>query len=183
VQVRHDLNDTPIPGFSIDYDTLTISCDWRGLFSAFYAEELLVNNMRDRAMEQFSARRDAMIADVHAGRLDIVESMKQMLTKYGDETDNARKLARRVRIRRQYERDGYNDWQPKAWAAEEEDEINKGLKEAIFFASFQEFSDEEGGNEKEEEEEEGEENDENGDEEWEDEAEYDGAMDEEEDVV
>jgi hypothetical protein len=118
-------------------------------------------------MEAFNWRRDALIADVHAGRMDMVDAMQQVLKVYGDETDKARKQARRIRIRRQYEQDGYKDWQPNAWDSKEEDRINRELKEGIFFASMQNFSDEECGNEDGEE---GEDEDEDENGEWEDEG-------------
>jgi hypothetical protein len=142
IQVRRELNDTPIPGLSIDYDTMTLSCDWRGLFSAFFAEELLVHNLQDRAMEKFQARRDTLIEDVHAGRMDMVDALQQVLKIYEDESHKARKLARQARIRWQYEQEGYASWKPEE---EEEDRINEVLKKRIFFASAASFSDKEDG--------------------------------------
>ena len=159
VQIRRELNDTPIPGLSIDYDSMTLSCDWRGLFSAFFAEELLVHNLHDKAMEKFQARRDTMIENVHAGRMDMADALQQVLKVYGDESHKARKLARRARIRWQYEQEGYSGWKPRE---EEEDKINEVLKERIFFASAESFSDEEGGDDDEAENEDGEWEDEEG---------------------
>jgi hypothetical protein len=40
-----DLNDTPIPGISINYEAAELSCDWRGLFTAFYCEQLLYERL------------------------------------------------------------------------------------------------------------------------------------------
>jgi len=163
VQVRHELNDTPIPGLHIDYDTMVLSCEWRGLFSTFFAEELLVHNLREKALEKFQAQRDALIENVHSGRVDMIDAMQQVLIACGDENDKARMKARRMRIRWQYEEESPGfEWRPEEWDLMEEERINRELKEMIFFASMVGFSDE-GGETADEE------DDEDGDGDWEDE--------------
>jgi len=179
VQVRRELNDTPIPGLSIDYDTMTLSCDWRGLYSAFFAEEHLVHKIRERDMETFDARRTALINNVRGGQMDIVAAMQEMVTRYGGATDEARKQARRVRIRRQYEQLGYSGWNPEEDDKAEENRINRAVKERIFFASAQTFSDEEDGDDKEAEDEDGEWEDEEGEEDGENEGNQEGLGNEE----
>jgi hypothetical protein len=156
VQVRCELNDTPIPGLSIDYENMVLSCDWRGLYSAFFAEELLVDKIRDREMESFNTRRTALIDNVHGGQVNMIAAIQQMLGQYGNASDEARKQARRVRIQRQYEQEGYSGWKPSEGDTEEEDRINKTLKERIFYASAGTFSDEEGGDGEEPEDDDGE---------------------------
>jgi hypothetical protein len=91
-------------------------------------------------------------------------SVKQMLHMWGDASENARKEARRARIKRQYEQSGWSGWTTDQLDPETEDRINKELKERIFFASMETYSEEEGGDNTEVEEEEEEDND------WEDEV-------------
>ncbi len=103
--------------------------------------------------------------------MDMMAAMQEMLTKLGNTNDEARKQARRIRIRRQYEQEGYKDWKPREGDSDLEDRVNRVLKEKIFFASAQDFSDEEGGK--------GDDDDEDDGGEWEDEEEQESGEDEE----
>lgn len=42
---RQRSHDIPIPVISITYETAELSCDWRGLFTAFYCEQLLYERL------------------------------------------------------------------------------------------------------------------------------------------
>lgn len=135
-----------------------------------------MNNIRDREMESFNTRRTALIDNVRGGQIDMIAALQQMLTQYGNASDEARKEARRARIRRQYEQWGYSGWRPESGNLEEEDRINKALKERIFFASACSFSDEEGGDGDEGEDEDGEWEDEEGEEEGKEEENEEGGV-------
>lgn len=45
VSIRRYSNDTELPNYSIDLETWEVSCDWKGLFTAFWYEEKLVNTL------------------------------------------------------------------------------------------------------------------------------------------
>ena len=39
VQIRHDANDTAIPGFEANWDTMEIKVDWMGMLSEWFKEQ------------------------------------------------------------------------------------------------------------------------------------------------
>ena len=45
VQVRRTANDTEIPGFEMDWETLELQCDWRGMFTALLSEQKLTGSL------------------------------------------------------------------------------------------------------------------------------------------
>ena len=38
VGIRHMINDTEVPGLKVDWKTMELRCDWKGLFNAFLYE-------------------------------------------------------------------------------------------------------------------------------------------------
>lgn len=45
VQFRRQVHDTEVPGMKFDPETLQLELDWRGMFSAFFAEEKRYDRM------------------------------------------------------------------------------------------------------------------------------------------
>jgi len=46
--IRRAANDTVLPNYSIDLDSFEVSCDWKGLFTAFCYEEKLRSTFDER---------------------------------------------------------------------------------------------------------------------------------------
>lgn len=80
---------------------------------------------------------------IDRGEIDMYESTKACLTIYSRALDESSMLARRARIRRQWEAEG-QDWVIDKGFEEEEKVALATLKEARFMAGFQDFSDDEG---------------------------------------
>ena len=168
VQIRRDFNDSPIPGASINYDTLELSFDWRGLYTAFYTEE----KCYEKLTEDWAKDKEQWTIDLQAkmfrGELDMQQVMMQAIEEFAGSSDRNKEIARRARIRRQYkgigtewsfERDGNED---------EEREARDKMTTAGNLAYVQEFSDESSQGEEDDEDEDGEEDDEQEEDSWED---------------
>ncbi|KAG5649718.1 hypothetical protein H0H81_002372 [Sphagnurus paluster] len=128
MQLRHDwINDTAVPGLEIDYDGLTLSCDWRGLYSALFREERELERRNKRWFkEQESGAFAAMKARVNSDRADPMEMMKRTLMMHGNSWTNQRRSLRRERISKEVlEKDGV-EW---IWHADEDQEALNYLKE------------------------------------------------------
>ncbi len=41
VQIRNLVNDTEVPAMQLDVKSMVLTCDWRGMFSAFFADQKL----------------------------------------------------------------------------------------------------------------------------------------------
>ena len=78
------------------------------------------------------------------GEIDMFESMEALLAMYSHACDESVKSARRARIRHQWAADG-QDCVFDGWFEEEEKAALAKLKEVQFWAGFEEFSDDEGG--------------------------------------
>ena len=48
IRVHQDINDGPIPGLSVDYENLQLTCDWREMFSIFYGEEQIYHRLLNK---------------------------------------------------------------------------------------------------------------------------------------
>lgn len=159
VEIRRDVNDGPIPGLSIDYDKLELSCNWRELFNAFYTEEYLYHKFTADAIK----KRESWVAElksrVDRGELDPMSVMTKVFTAFGDDTKESRKLARRARICWQFKQKDGTEWDFRRDGDEaEERKCLAELQNVRFQASFAEFSDdgseEDGGDEENKEEDE-----------------------------
>lgn len=106
VQVHRDLNDTPIPGFSIDYEKLELTCDWRGLYTIFYGEEKLYGKYTKAWVEEKEDWTKSMREQVERGELDMMEAIKRAMHAFGNGSDNSRKKARRARMKHQFRERG-----------------------------------------------------------------------------
>jgi len=61
VQIRRQVYDTEIPGIQLDLQALELTCDWRGMYSAFFAEEKRCNKMTNTWV--WSAPSDTLCRD------------------------------------------------------------------------------------------------------------------------
>jgi hypothetical protein len=151
IQIRRDITDGPIPGFSFDGDKMEMTCDWKALFSAFYGEEFLYHSLLGQAMEGRMPWLDELKSMVDTKEMDPEQVMMRALDGFAADDKSARKTARRARIKKQwadidpewsFERDGDQ---------EEETRALKSLQQCRQWASLEEFSDDEdeedGGNE------------------------------------
>ncbi|KAH8646571.1 hypothetical protein BGZ60DRAFT_535555 [Tricladium varicosporioides] len=106
VQIHHDLNDTPIPGLSIDLDTFQLTCDWRGLYTRFFGEEELYHILTAKWTEDNSKWAEEMSAKTARGEMDMMSAIQKAIEAFAEASDENRKKARRARISRQSQRTG-----------------------------------------------------------------------------
>jgi len=176
IQIRRSLNDTPIPGLSVDYENWELSCDWRGLYTCFYGEEQLCH----RSTQKWVKDREAWTSDIQKqvarGEIDMIGAMEKAIRAFAGGADEAKKMSRRARIRRQYqEEQGYEYDFEQDGDADEEKAILKKLGELEQLSYFEEYSDDEDTGEGAEDEGDGDSDEED---EWEDEEDEDDEDDE-----
>ncbi|CZS97853.1 uncharacterized protein RAG0_06741 [Rhynchosporium agropyri] len=154
VQIRRDVNDGPIPGLSMDYEKLELSCNWRELYAAFYNEEYLYHIFTRKALKKRGPWLEGLKAQVDRGQLDPMAVMTKALTAFADDSKVCRKLARRARICWQYKKHDGTEWDF-GRDGDEDTERNclAELQNVRHFSSMEIFSDEESGEDDEEEEE------------------------------
>lgn len=51
ITVRHDVNDTELPGLKVDYEKREISFDWRRMYSVFFREAEHMKRLWARSWE------------------------------------------------------------------------------------------------------------------------------------
>lgn len=124
IQVRHILNDTPIPGLSFHFDKLEdaarmnnsaipkydnlkgleklqLHCDWRELYVRFWGEELLSSKLNSDWVKRQEERARSIGAGMERGEEGSMDAFKQLLSDFAKTNDEGRKIARRARVRRQ----------------------------------------------------------------------------------
>jgi hypothetical protein len=106
VEVHRDLNDTPIPGFPIDYEKLELTCDWRGLYTRFYGEEQLYGKYTKAWVEEKENWTKSIREQVERGELEMMEAIQRAMHAFGKGSDNSRKKARRARMKHQFRERG-----------------------------------------------------------------------------
>ncbi|KAH6672544.1 hypothetical protein B0J14DRAFT_75505 [Halenospora varia] len=113
VQIHHELNDTPIPGLSINWDTFQLTCDWRGLYTRFFGEDQLYHTLTAKWTEDNSKWAEEMSAKTARGEMDMMSAIQKAIEAFAQASDENRKKARRARISRQSHEMGstinYND--------------------------------------------------------------------------
>ncbi|RDW69906.1 hypothetical protein BP5796_08303 [Coleophoma crateriformis] len=144
VQVRRDLNDTPIPALQVDYENLELSCNWKSLLSSFYGEARLYHELQGAWVE---SQKD-WVSGLHTQRLrgqrDMASTMMQAIASFGKQCDEARIKARRLRIRKQFmELDGFEWDAERDWDLVEERAVMRRLAQKAQVASQEEYSDDE----------------------------------------
>ncbi|KAF4627489.1 hypothetical protein G7Y89_g10664 [Cudoniella acicularis] len=180
VQIHRELNDTPIPGLSIDFENFNLSCDWRGLFTRFFGEEQIYHKYLTKWSENNKAWATRMGDQAARGEIDMMTVIQNALESFAGASDESRKKARRARLNKQGKEQG-KDWDWDVIGDENEDKlVLKRIAEARQLASMGEDSDfDEEEDEEGEEDEDGDEDDE--DDEWEDASDNDETEDGESD--
>ncbi|KAG4433100.1 hypothetical protein IFR05_011418 [Cadophora sp. M221] len=167
VQIRRDVNDGPIPGLSIDYEKLELSCNWRELFGAFYTEEYLYHKFTLKALEKRAAWLEELKAKVDRKELNPMAVMKKALMAFEDDSKDSRKLARRARICWQFKKHDGTEWD---FGRDGDEDVERvclaEIQKTRFSASLEIFNDEESEDDDDGDEET--ESDEEVDDEWED---------------
>lgn len=138
VQVHRELNDTPIPGLSIDYEKLELSCDWHGLFTRFYGEEMLYHNLQAAWVEEKKDWATNMGKMALRGQLDMMQLIEKAVHAFGDAAEDSRYKARKARQTRQYKERG-EEFVEKGGPAEME--LVNELEKARQLASMESDSD------------------------------------------
>lgn len=162
IQIHRDINDGPIPDLSVDYENLQLTCDWREMFSIFYGEEQIYHKYLGKWVKDQEAWSIGLREKMERGELDMGNLIEQAVGGFASGSEDARKIARRARIRREFQKLDGTEWDAELDGdLEQEKKALKHLKESRFFCSFETHSDDEDEDDEEEEEE-------DEDEEWED---------------
>jgi hypothetical protein len=170
VKIRRMVKDSPIPGLSIDYEKWELCCDWRALYTCFFGEDKLYHHHLTKFVKEKEAWASDMRQQMERGEIGMMALMMKAVHTFADGSDEAKKVARRARVTRQYKEIGLDiEFEDEDEIAEER-AILKGLKDMEFSAGFEEYSDDDG-NAEESEEQGGSDEDEAAEEEWEDENE------------
>ncbi|EKD12686.1 hypothetical protein MBM_09255 [Drepanopeziza brunnea f. sp. 'multigermtubi' MB_m1] len=110
VVIDRAVNDGPIPGLSVNYKDFELSCNWQKLFVSFYAEEFLYRAIMPRTRE----KRKPLLADVQvkAARREVCPRYltTKEIRKFVKDSQTARKMARRARIRGQFKEYYGTEW-------------------------------------------------------------------------
>lgn len=109
IQIRHDLTDGPLPGFSVDTETFSLSCNWRELFTTFYREIELCSKLDNAYVKSQEGWVVDLKKRMERGEFDMMAMMGKIMTGFAAGSANSMKKARRARIRRQYKDLGI-DW-------------------------------------------------------------------------
>lgn len=164
VQIKYDLTDGPVPDMSIDYENLTMSCDWRQLLTIAYSEVQQTSKMTEAWVKSQEERIRALSAQAKSQE-ELMSLTMQAVTQFAASNNNGLKMARRARIKKQFKELG-RDWNPvEEGNEEEEEELLKKLADFRMFISMNSLSDD-GEDDSEEDEEEDQEDEE--EDEWED---------------
>jgi len=171
IQIHRDINDGPIPGLSVDYENLQLTCDWREMFSIFYGEEQIYHQMLGKWVKDKEAWTIGLREKMERGELDMGKLIEQAIGGFASGSEDARKIARRARIRREFQRLDGSEWDAELDGdLELEKQALKHLKDSRYICSFETHSDDE---------DEDEDEDEDHDDEWEDEDEDEDDADDE----
>jgi hypothetical protein len=145
VQIRRDVNDTPIPRLSIDYDKLELSCNWRELYTRFYGEEQLYHKLTGAWVKSKEEWAEDLKVKTDRGEVDMMVAMEEAIYAFTDGPQDSRKIARRARIRRQFRELDGREWDVKRDGdLVEETWILSTLAQTQQLASMEEYSDDEG---------------------------------------
>ncbi len=98
VQIRHEVNDTELPGLSIDYEKVELSVNWREMYCRFFAEEHLVKKI----MAEKRAELERLAIHLKSSNMDMEKMMMEAMTKFADIWESAKLEARRARVRQQF---------------------------------------------------------------------------------
>jgi hypothetical protein len=99
-------------------------------------------------LRKWVKEKEAWAADmrqqVERGEIDMIAVLEKAVHTFADGSEDAKMIARRARIRRQYKEKGWEEpgFEDKGELAEEK-AILKTLKESEFYAGFEKYSDDE----------------------------------------
>jgi hypothetical protein len=162
VQIRHDLTDGPLPGLSLDYQNFHLSCNWRELFTAFYAEIGLCSRLDIEFVKSQESWAAGLRQRMERGEFDMMAMLEKVMSGFAVGTGDNLKKVRRARIRRQFKEVNIEWKGDDEYFQDIERENLKALAQKRQFIGMEEYSDNG------EEEEDGS-SEEQSDEEWEDE--------------
>jgi hypothetical protein len=144
IVVRREVSDGPIPGLSVDYENLQLTCDWREMYTVFFGELQIFHAHLNKwvgAQQQWVA---GIKEKLERGELDMKNMMEQALHGFASGSENARKIARRARIRKEYMSLDGTEWDANRNIDEEQEEKSlTTLSESRFWSSAHTFSDDE----------------------------------------
>jgi hypothetical protein len=144
IQIHRDVNDGPIPGLSVDCEKLELTIDWRETYTILFGEE----QIHHRLLNQWTKDQEQWAIDIRKkmerGELDMIKMMQQAAEGFAAGSENARKIARRARIRREYLRLNGVEWDADRDGNEmEENSALKKLKDSRYLRSWETQSDDE----------------------------------------
>lgn len=135
IRVHRRVNDTPIPCLALEYGTLQLSVDWRGMYTRFFGTEMLEKETLDVLAAEYdkNIREEELKRKIRhetSGDMRIFVPGLQRVQDMLVLTDKAEVVARRSCIRRQFREIGAQpNWDfesPANW--EEEDRIIRKLQ-------------------------------------------------------
>ncbi|KAG5639062.1 hypothetical protein H0H81_007320 [Sphagnurus paluster] len=147
IQIRRMVNDTAVPGLVLNLERLErleLSCDWRGMYSAFFREEREFNrrwnSWTDSPQMQFMAHQ--MAKRIGCQELTAAQGHKELYKQSVVAAPDFRKILRRARIAREVrENHGILRWK---WKGDEDDEALLNLEGERFTSRVEgPFSDDE----------------------------------------
>ncbi|KAH8102089.1 hypothetical protein BXZ70DRAFT_1006712 [Cristinia sonorae] len=113
IKIRHEANDTHIPGFTANWKKLEVSCDWMGMMSEWFKEEKEHSRRLRNAVEEVKADVDARGL---RGIIGPFELMKTFFNSYQGLRKEIRAERIRRNVRREWEKDGgekvLEEWDP-----------------------------------------------------------------------
>jgi hypothetical protein len=143
-----------------------LTCDWRALYTRFFGEDKIYHDYLKKMVKEKEAWAFDMRQQMERGEINMLAVLERAVHTFADGSDDAKKIARRARIRRQLKEEGVEPDFEQVFELEEEKVILKRLQEREFMSSFEEYSDDEDEPEESEEEDGGGEDEEDEDE-WE----------------
>jgi hypothetical protein len=143
VQIGRDLNDTPVPGLTLNPNNFELSLNWREMYTRFYGEEMLYHQKLHDWVISKEIWTKGLAAKTERGEMDELDAFSLTLNAFGDASHESRKDARRARIKRQFREVGY-EWDfEDSYNLCDEERILEGLKKSIQMASMADESDDE----------------------------------------
>lgn len=143
IQIHRDVNDSPIPGLSLHKENLELTFDWRGLYNIFFGEEQIYHRLLQQWTEGQEQWAIGIREKMERGELDMIQMMQQAVEGFAAGSENARKMARRARIRKEMKLNGI-DWDAdRDGDKSEEKRALKKLKDSRYLCSLETQSDDE----------------------------------------
>lgn len=78
VRIRHEINDTAVPGLDFDYKKLELSCEWKGMYSALFREERELARRRQTVLSEDKDELSLIKEEVDREGVDAMELMQHI---------------------------------------------------------------------------------------------------------